>query len=361
MLFEKLESLQKRYNELLGLITKEETTKNYKKYKEISIELAKLEPITKKYKELKKIVSQIEEDKKLLESSDKELIKIAKEEIEELQKEKKKLEDHIKDLLIKDEQEENRDVILEIRAGTGGEEAALFASDLLRMYTRYAELKKWETEILKLNYSSLKGIKEAIITLKGDKAYMKLKNESGVHRVQRVPETETSGRIHTSTATVAVLPKVDPVEIKINPNDLKIDAFGASGPGGQNVNRTSNAIRVTHKSSGIVVSIQDEKSQYRNKEKALTILRAKLFEIEQRKKQSKIAKKRKTQVGTGERSEKIRTYNFPQNRITDHRINESVHNLEEFFDGHLDEMVGQLIKYEKSQKIKEKLENNEWS
>ncbi len=354
-MLKKLDSLEKRYDDIVKLLSQEEIVKDFTKYRDLSKELSQIEPIIKKYREYKKIENQIQEDKTLLKSSDKELKELAEEEIKILEKQKQTLEDEIKKLLIKSKEEDKKNIILEIRAGTGGEEAALFASELFRMYSRYAEKNNWKIEILSSNFSDLKGIKEISAAIKGEKAFTKLQYESGVHRVQRVPQTEASGRIHTSTATVAVLPEPEAVDVKIDPKDLRIDAFSASGPGGQNVNRNYTAIRITHIPTGIVVSIQDEKSQHKNKEKALRILRTKLYEIERRKKEEEIAKKRKSQVGTGERSEKIRTYNFPQNRVTDHRINMSIYNLNEFLNGEMDEIIDALLTYFESKKLEEEL------
>ncbi len=354
-MLKKLDSLEKRYGDIVKLLSQEEIVKDFTKYRDLSKELSQIEPIIKKYREYKKIENQIQEDKTLLKSSDKELKELAEEEIKRLENEKQTLEDEIKKLLIKSKEEDKKNIILEIRAGTGGEEAALFASELFRMYSRYAEKNNWKIEILSSNFSDLKGIKEISASIKGDKAFIKLQYESGVHRVQRVPQTEASGRIHTSTATVAVLPEPEAVDVKIDPKDLRIDAFSASGPGGQNVNRNYTAIRITHITTGIVVSIQDEKSQHKNKEKALRILRTKLYEIERRKKEEEIAKKRKSQVGKGERSEKIRTYNFPQNRVTDHRINMSIYNLNEFLNGEMDEIIDALLTYFESKKLEEEL------
>ncbi len=354
-MLKKLDSLEERYSEIVHLLTQGDILKDYSKYRDLSKELSQIEPIVKKYKEYKKIEKQIKEDKAILKAGDKELRELAEEEIKTLEKKKAELEQEIKKLLVKSKEEDSKNIILEIRAGTGGEEAALFAGELFRMYTRYAEKNNWKLEVLNSNFSDLKGIKEISASIKGEKVFTKLQYESGVHRVQRVPQTETSGRIHTSTATVAVLPEPEAVDIKIDPKDLRIDAFSASGPGGQNVNRNYTAIRITHIPTGIVVSIQDEKSQHKNKEKALRILRTKLYEIERRKKEEEIAKKRRSQVGTGERSEKIRTYNFPQNRVTDHRINMSIYNLNEFLNGEMDEIIDALITYFESKKLEEEL------
>ncbi len=355
-MFEKLDELVEKYNSLIEELSKPAVASDYKKYKEISTELSQIEPVVKKYKEYRKIVEQIEEDKKLIkESKDKELKELAEEEIKELQEKRKSLEEEIKKLLVRQDPNDKKNIIMEIRAGTGGEEAALFAGELFRMYQRYAEKKGWRTEILDSHYSDLKGIKEIVFSIKGNMVFSRLKYESGVHRVQRVPETETSGRIHTSTATVAVLPEAEDIDIKIDQKDLKIEAFAASGPGGQNVNRNYTAIRITHLPTGITVSIQDEKSQHKNKEKALRILRTRLYELERKKMEEKRASERRSQVGTGERSEKIRTYNFPQNRVTDHRISLTLYKINEILNGELDEIIDALIAHFEAEKLKKEL------
>ncbi|MCJ7643438.1 MAG: peptide chain release factor 1, partial [Candidatus Aminicenantes bacterium] len=267
---------------------------------------------------------------------------LAEGEVEELGKREKALEAELKLLLLPKNPYDEKNVILEIRAGAGGDEASLFAQDLFRMYSRYAEHKGWTFEVMDVSVSPIGGIKEGIAGIRGKRVYSFLKFESGVHRVQRVPKTEAGGRIHTSTATVAVLPEADEIDVRIDPKDLRIEAFGASGPGGQNVNRNYTAIRVTHKPSGMVVSCQDEKSQHRNKEKALRVLRSRLMDAARNEQQQRIARNRRSQVGTGERSEKIRTYNFPQSRITDHRLNESFHRMEAILDGELDDITEAL-------------------
>jgi peptide chain release factor 1 len=262
----------------------------------------------------------------------------------------------IKVLMVSDHSEDNRNVFLEIRSGAGGNEASLFASDLLRMYTRIAERKNWKPEVISTTYSAIGGIKEIILYIKGDNVNKYLKYESGVHRVQRVPVTETSGRIHTSTVTVAIMPEVDDIEVEINPKDIRIDTFSASGPGGQHVNRTQSAIRITHNPSGIVVSCQDEKSQHKNKERAMKVLKARLYEFEKTRQNNNIANERKSQVGSGERSEKIRTYNFPQNRVTDHRINGKNFNVESILTGYTDDLIKELTNIYTKKLLEEKLE-----
>jgi len=308
-------------------------SKEYHLLKNKIEQLEKINKINEKIDELEKL---IKENK-----NDEDLVNLAQEEIKQLNKEKIK----IKSSLTKENTFENRNVIMEIRAGTGGEEASLFAADLFRMYSRYAEKNKWLVKILNKNQTSLGGFKEIIFRIVGQDAYGKLKYESGVHRVQRIPETEKSGRIHTSTATVAVLPEVEEIDIKIKPQDLKIETFRSSGHGGQNVQKLETAVRITHLPTGIVVVCQDERSQQKNKEKALKILRSKIFLAEEKKKQEEIAKKRKLQIKHAERSEKIRTYNFPQNRVTDHRIGKSWYNLSEILDGKIDEIIEKLQKF----------------
>jgi peptide chain release factor 1 len=312
-----------------------------------------LEPIVKKFEAYKKILKDIEDSEEILSDSSAEpdLKDLAEEELKELEEKKGILREELRILLLPKNPHDEKDVIMEIRAGAGGDEASLFAQDLFRMYSRYAENKGWKTDVLNTSISPIGGFKEIIFNIRGDKVFSMLKFESGVHRVQRVPQTEASGRIHTSTVTVAVLPEADEVDIQIDPRDLKIEAFGASGPGGQSVNRNYTAIRITHKPSGMVVSCQDEKSQHRNKDKALKILRSRLMNKAQQEQEAKIAQDRKLQVGTGERSEKIRTYNFPQSRVTDHRLNLSLHKLESVLDGALEEIFQALILHYQAQNM----------
>ncbi len=353
-MFERLEDVEKKFQEIEKKLSSPEIIKDPAKFRALAKERAELEPIVYKFREYKEVQESIKEAKQILREGDKELRELAEEELKTLLSKLKEIEGELKVLLIPKDPNDERNVILEIRAGAGGEEAALFVGDLLRMYMRYAERKGWKSEILDSHPSSLGGFKEVIVLIKGKGAYSRLKYESGVHRVQRVPITEAGGRIHTSTATVAVLPEADEIDIKIDPKDLRIEAFGASGPGGQNVNRNYTAIRITHLPTGIVVSCQDEKSQHRNKEKALKILRARLYEMERRRQQESISQARRAQVGTGERSEKIRTYNFPQNRVSDHRINYTTHNLEVVLDGELDEIIDRLIAQDQAEKLKQK-------
>jgi len=355
-MFQELENIQEKYRQLTLILSDPAFISNPQKIKEISKERADLEPLVRKYEDYKKVIKNIKdsEDIQADPQAEPELKKLAETEQEELHKRQEKLEEELRILLLPKDPNDEKNVILEIRAGAGGDESSLFAQDLLRMYSRYAESKGWKFEVLQTSLSSIGGFKEVIVNIQGKGVYSQLKYESGVHRVQRVPRTEASGRIHTSTITVAVLPEADEVDVKIDPNDLRIDAFGASGPGGQNVNRNYTAIRVTHKPTGLVVSCQDEKSQHRNKEKALRILRSRLMDIAQKKQQEEIAQNRKSQVGTGERSEKIRTYNFPQSRVTDHRLNVSLHQLESILGGDLDGLTQTLILHFQRQKLEER-------
>ncbi|MGM0466919.1 MAG: peptide chain release factor 1 [Acidobacteriota bacterium] len=350
-----LESIRERYNELTLSLSDPDFISDPNKIKKASKERAELEPVVKKYEAFEKTQKEIKDSEEILNNPDteEELKELAREELEKLKKKKKKLEEELRILLLPKDPNDEKNVLLEIRAGAGGDEASLFAQDLFRMYSRFAEKKGWKIEVMSTSASTINGFKEIIANVKGDRVYSQLKYESGVHRVQRVPETEASGRIHTSTVTVAVLPEADDVDVKFNPKDLRIEAFGASGPGGQNVNRNYTAIRVTHVPSGLAVSCQDEKSQHRNKEKALKILRTRLMDIAQRKQQEKISQDRKSQVGTGERSEKIRTYNFPQSRVTDHRLNMSMHNLESILNGELEEILKNLTLHFQTQSMAE--------
>ena len=348
----RLEKLQEKYRKLQEELSKPEVIQDVEKYKKLSKELKELQEINDLYERYKKAQKELKETRELLKSSDKDLRELAEEEVSRLNEEIKKLEEELKVHLVPKDPNDSKNVILEIRAGAGGEEAALFAADLFRMYQKYAEEKGWKVSILSSNKTGLGGYKEVIALIEGEGVYSRLKYESGVHRVQRVPVTESSGRIHTSTATVAVLPEVDETDIKIKPEELKIETFRASGAGGQYVNTTETAVRITHIPTGIVVQCQDERSQFQNKQKALKILYAKLKDYYERKKQEEIAKERKEQVGTGERSEKIRTYNFPQNRVTDHRINLTLYKLQDVLEGKLDEIIDAL----RAKEIEEKLE-----
>ena len=317
-------------------------------------EIGEMEPIVQKHAEYKKVVEGIREAKEILSdnSADNDMRELAKMELSDLEGEDEKISEELKILLLPKDPNDQKNVILEIRAGTGGEEAALFGADLLRMYTRYAERRGWKTEMMDINDTGMGGIKEAVILIKGKGAYSRLKYESGVHRVQRVPETESSGRIHTSAATVAVLPEADDVEVDLNPNDVRVDVYRASGNGGQCVNTTDSAVRLTHEPTGLVVTCQDEKSQLKNKEKAFKVLKAKLYDMMLSQQHSEMAEERKSQVGSGDRSERIRTYNFPQGRISDHRIGLTLYKLDYFLDGDLDDVIDALITSDQAEKMK---------
>ncbi len=339
---QELEDIREKYRQLTRSLSDPALVSNPQKIKKIAKERAELEPVVKKYESYEKIVKGIRDSEEILADSntEPELKELAQEELKELEAKEEEVKEELRILLLPKDPNDAKDVIMEIRAGAGGDEASLFAQDLFRMYSRFSEKMGWKPEIMNTSLSPIGGFKEIIFSIQGDKVYSRLKYESGVHRVQRVPQTEASGRIHTSTVTVAVLPEADEVDVAIDPKDLRIEAFGASGPGGQSVNRNYSAIRVTHKPSGMVVSCQDEKSQHRNKEKALRILRSRLLDAAQREQHQQIADSRKSQVGTGERSEKIRTYNFPQSRVTDHRLNLTLHKLETVLDGNLEELLG---------------------
>lgn len=349
----KLDFIEEKYEELSKKISTPEVISEVSLFQKLCKEHSSLEMIVLKYRDYKDAIKRIAEDKEMLRDSiDAEMKELVEEEIKELEESKETLEQELKLALIPKDPNDERSVFVEIRGGAGGDEAALFAGSLFRMYTRFAERHNWKVEMMSSNPTDIGGFKEIVFLIKGQGAYSKLKYESGVHRVQRVPETEAGGRIHTSTATVAVLPEVDDVEVEINPNDLRIDVYRSSGHGGQSVNTTDSAVRVTHLPTNIVIACQDEKSQLKNREKALKILKARLFELEQEKQRSEIAEERKSQVGTGDRSERIRTYNFPQGRITDHRIGLTLYKLEAFLDGDIDEMLDAIITYDQAEKLK---------
>lgn len=350
-MFDKLENVEKRYEELNSKISDPDVIANQNEWKKFMKEHADIEEIVEKYREYKKIVQSIDELKEML--NDKEMHELAQMELDENKEKLPKIEEELKLLLVPKDPNDDKNVIMEIRGGAGGEESSLFAADLFRMYSMYAERKRWKFEVLNLNETELGGIKEATIMITGKGAYSRLKFESGVHRVQRVPDTESSGRIHTSTATVAVLPEVDDVEVEINPADLKVDTFRSSGAGGQHINKTESAIRITHMPTGVVVECQTERSQIQNRETAMKMLRSKLYEAELEKQNSELASARKSQVGSGDRSEKIRTYNFPQGRITDHRIGLSMFQVDEFLNGGLDEMIDALNAADRAAKLSE--------
>ncbi len=351
MLKEKLKEIEERYNDIEKQLSDPNVVNDLEKYKELSSELKRLTPIVEKAKEYENVLKQIEENEELLD--DDELKDLAKEELKELKEKLPQLEKEIKILLLPKDEADDNNVILEIRAGTGGEEAALFAADLFRMYSRFAERKGFKVEVLSKSLSDTGGFKEVIAEIKGKGAYSLFKYESGTHRVQRIPVTESQGRIHTSAATVAVLPEAEDIDVEINPDDLRIDVFRASGHGGQHVNTTDSAVRITHLPTGIVVSCQDEKSQYKNKEKAMKILKSRLYDFYRKQKEQERAQQRRSQIGSGDRSERIRTYNFPQGRVTDHRINLTLYKLDSIMEGELDELIEALIVDDQARKLKE--------
>lgn len=350
-MFDKLEEIEKKYEELTGLISDPDVIADQETWKKYMKEQSAMKDVVDKYVEYKSVKKNMDEAKEMM--NDPELKEMAEEEYYSSKKKIEEMEEELKILLLPKDENDDSNVIIEIRGGAGGEEAALFAYNLYRMYTMYAELKRWQVEIIDMNETEIGGIKEVSFMIKGKGAYSKLKFESGVHRVQRVPETEASGRIHTSTVTVAVLPEVDDVEIEINPSDIKMDVYRASGAGGQHVNKTSSAVRLTHIPTGIVVACQNERSQFQNKDVAMKMLKSKLYEIEQEKKEKEITTTRRLQVGSGARSEKIRTYNYPQSRVTDHRINLTIYQLESFLNGNIDEMLDALIAADRADRLKE--------
>ena len=349
-MFEKLEAVEKRYEELTKLIADPEVIANQAEWQKLMKEHASIEEIVLKFREYKKVKQGMEEAEELMQ--DPEMKELAESEYYEAKESLPKIEEELKILLIPKDPDDEKNIMCEIRAGAGGEEAALFAGTLFRMYTMYAEKRHWKLEVLNENETGLGGYKEISFMITGKGVYSRLKFESGVHRVQRVPDTESSGRIHTSTATVAVLPVVEDVEIEINPADIKMEVFRASGAGGQHINKTSSAVRLIHEPSGIVVECQTERSQFQNKDNAMKMLRTKLYEIEKEKQDSEIANSRRTQVGSGDRSEKIRTYNYPQGRITDHRIGMSIYQMENFLNGDIDEMIDNLIAADRAERLK---------
>ena len=342
-MFNKLEVFEQRYNELNNMLLDPNVLSSQEQCKKIMKEQKSILPIVEKYSEYKKCEQTIKEDKELLGNSEKEFREMVQSEIYENEIKLEKLTNELKVLLLPKDPNDSRNVIVEIRAGAGGEEAALFAGVLFRMYSMYSEMKKFKIEIINMNETGLGGYKEISFMIIGEGAYSKFKYESGVHRVQRVPETEASGRIHTSTVTVAVLPEAEDVEININPADLQIDTFRASGAGGQHINKTESAIRITHIPSGLIVECQDERSQYKNKEKAMKVLKSRLLEIKTKEQTEAMASERKNQVGTGDRSERIRTYNYPQGRVTDHRIGLTLYKLESVLNGDIDELIDALV------------------
>ncbi len=350
-MFDKLEALEERFEIVNQKLSDPDIVSNQEEFKKYCKENADLTPVIEKFREYKKAKETIAECKEILGSGDDELAELAKTELAESEDALESITQELKILLLPKDPNDEKNVIIEIRGGTGGEEAALFAADLFRMYTMYAESKMWKIEILSSNPTDIGGYKEVTFSVNGQGAYSRFKFESGVHRVQRVPTTESQGRIQTSAATVAVLPEVEEVEVDINQNDLRIDVFRAGGPGGQCVNTTDSAVRITHLPTGIVVSCQDEKSQFKNKDKAMKILRSRIYEEMEAKRHSEIADARKSQVGSGDRSERIRTYNFPQSRITDHRINLTLYKLEQVLNGSLDELIDALITADQAAKM----------
>ena len=343
-MFDKLDFILEKYEELSLKVSDPDVINNQKLWQKHIKEMGEMEPIVNKYREYKKAKEAVAEAKEMLDSGDEELRELAKMEIAEYEEQLPQLEEQLKILLLPKDPNDDKNVILEVRAGTGGEEAALFAQDLLRMYLRYAERRGWKAEIMDANDTG--------ILIKGKGAYSRLKYESGTHRVQRVPETESSGRIHTSAATVAVLPEVDDVEVEINPNDVRVDVYRSSGNGGQCVNTTDSAVRLTHIPTGLVVTCQDEKSQIKNKDKAFKVLRSRLYDMKLQEQNDEISAERRSQVGSGDRSERIRTYNFPQGRITDHRIGMTIYKLDSFLDGDIDEIIDGLITSDQAEKMK---------
>ncbi len=358
-MFNRLDFIENKYEEMSIKISDPFVMADQKEWQRLCKEHADLEILVNKYKEYTKILEGIKNDKEMLdEKLEKDLKDMVEEELKELAERKLVVEKEIKILLLPKDPNDEKNVFIEIRGGAGGDEAALFAANLFRMYTRYAENKGWKVELMSVNETDLGGLKEVVFMVKGNGAYSRLKYESGVHRVQRVPDTESSGRIHTSTVTVAVLPEVEDVDVEINPNDLRIDVFRSSGHGGQSVNTTDSAVRITHLPTGLVVSCQDEKSQLKNKEKAMKVLRSRLYNLAQAERSAGIAEDRKSQVGTGDRSERIRTYNYPQGRVSDHRIGMTLYKLESFLNGDIDEILDALITADQAEKM-QTLGNND--
>lgn len=342
---QKLKTLMHRYDELGGMLSDVEIMNNQTRFRELSKEYAQLEPLVENFKQYEAVLSRITSSEELLAEGEKELKELAEEELKELAIQKADLEETLQTLLLPSDPNDERNVFLEIRAGTGGDEAAIFVGDLFRMYSRFAEIKGWKVSVVSASESEKGGYKEMIARVSGDRVYSQLKFESGAHRVQRVPVTESQGRVHTSACTVAVLPEVDEVEsFDINPADLRIDTYRASGAGGQHVNRTDSAVRITHIPTGVVVECQDERSQHKNKARAMSLLQSRLLAAEQEKQQKEQAATRKSLVGSGDRSERIRTYNYPQGRVTDHRINLTLYKLDEIMEGHLEDVVGPLTR-----------------
>ena len=349
----RLATIEDKFDQLAHQMSDPSLVSDQERYRQVTKSYSELEKTVSKYREYKDVARQIQESQALM--SDEEMRAMAREELQSLEQRRDALLAELRTLLLPKDPNDEKNVIVEIRAGTGGEEASLFAGELFRMYSRYAERRGWQVEVLNLSQTGLGGLKEAIALISGRQVYSRLKHESGVHRVQRVPATESSGRIHTSTATVAVLPEADDVQIEVNEKDLRVDTFCATGPGGQGVNTTYSAIRITHLPTGTVVQCQDERSQHKNKARAMKVLRSRLLDFEIQKQRDSIAKDRRSQVGTGERSEKIRTYNFPQNRLTDHRVNLTIHRLPEILEGDLDPVIEPISAHFQAEALKEEV------